>query len=67
MNILRMLLLGVAVLPVCLFAQENNDSTAECWEKEFELNEVVVVAKRTVIKQQEGKLLYLVIKYMTKI
>lgn len=60
MNILRMLLLGVAALPVCLYAQEINDSVASSWEKELELNEVVVVAKRTVIKQQDGKLIYLV-------
>ena len=55
-----MLLLGVAALPMCLFAQENNDSIASSWEKELELNEVVVVAKRPVIKQQDGKLIYLV-------
>lgn len=55
-----MLLLGAAALPMCLFAQENNDSIATSWEKELELNEVVVVATRPVIKQQEGKLVYLV-------
>lgn len=55
-----MLLLGVAALPMCLLAQENNDSVAAYWEKELELNEIVVVAKRPVIKQQEGKLVYLV-------
>lgn len=55
-----MLLLGAAALPMCLFAQENNDSIAASWEKELELNEVVVVAKRPVIKQQDGKLIYLV-------
>lgn len=60
MNVIRMLLLGVAALPMCLFAQENNDSIASSWEKELELNEVVVVAKRPVIKQQDGKLIYLV-------
>lgn len=60
MNIFRMLLLGAAALPMCLFAQENNDSIAASWEKELELNEVVVVAKRPVIKQQDGKLIYLV-------
>lgn len=60
MNIIRMLLSGVATLPMCLFAMENSDSIALSWEKEFELNEVVVVAKRPVIKQQEGKIVYLV-------
>ena len=60
MNIFRVLLLGAATLPMCLFAGENNDSIAESWGKELELNEVVVVAKRPVIKQQDGKLVYLV-------
>lgn len=55
-----MLLLGAAALPVCLSAQENNDSIAASWEKELKLNELVVVAKRPVIKQQDGKLIYLV-------
>lgn len=55
-----MLLLGAAALPMCLYAQEINDSVASSWEKELELNEVVVVAKRPVIKQQDGKLIYLV-------
>lgn len=60
MNNFRILLLGAAALPMYLFAQENNDSIAASWEKELELNEVVVMAKRPVIKQQEGKLVYLV-------
>lgn len=55
-----MLLLGVAALPMCLLAQENNDSVPTDWEKILELNEIVVVAKRPVIKQQEGKIVYLV-------
>ncbi|MDE5877334.1 MAG: TonB-dependent receptor [Muribaculaceae bacterium] len=60
MNILRMLLSGAAALPICLMAQENNDSVSANWERDLELNEVVVVAKRSVIKQQDGKLLYIV-------
>ncbi len=60
MNNIRMLLLGVAALPVCLLAQETDDSVASGRERELELNEVVVVAKRPVMKQQEGKLVYLV-------
>lgn len=60
MNIIRMLLVGVAALPMCIFAQDNNDSIAASWEKELDLNEVVVVARRPVIKQQDGKLVYLV-------
>lgn len=55
-----MLLLGVAAFPVCLFAQETDDPVASGRERELELNEVVVVAKRPVMKQQEGKLVYLV-------
>lgn len=55
-----MLLLGAATLPMCLLAQKKNDSIAASWEKELELNEVIVVAKRPVIKQQEGKIVYLV-------
>lgn len=55
-----MLLLGASAFPMCLYAQEINDSVASSWEKELELNEVVVVAKRPVIKQQDGKLIYLV-------
>lgn len=60
MNVIHMLLLGVAALPACLFAQENNDSVAASWEKDLELNEVVIVAKRPVIKQHHGKIVYLV-------
>lgn len=60
MNIIRMLLVGAAALPMCIFAQDNNDSIAASWEKELDLNEVVVVARRPVIKQQDGKLVYLV-------
>ncbi len=60
MNNFKKLLLGVAILPASLYAQEANDSVADSWENELELNEVVIVAKRPVIKQQEGKLVYLV-------
>ncbi|MCM1032162.1 MAG: outer membrane beta-barrel protein [Odoribacter sp.] len=60
MNILKTLLLGVALLPASLAAQENIDSIADSWERELELNEVVVVANRPVIKQSEGKLVYIV-------
>lgn len=60
MKIIRKLLLGAATLPASLFAQEVNDSIAAPWDRELELTEVVVVAKRPVVKQQEGKLVYLV-------
>lgn len=60
MNISRKLFLGVAILPISFFAQETVDSITDSWDRELELNEVVVVSKRPVVKQQEGKLVYLV-------
>lgn len=60
MNRLKMLLLGAAALPVCLFAQEINDTVPSIPDRELDLNEVVVVARRPVLKQQDGKLVYLV-------
>ncbi len=60
MNIISKLLLGAALIPASLSAQEISDSIADSWERQLELNEVVVVAKRPVVKQQEGKLVYLV-------
>lgn len=54
-----MLLLAVAALPVCLSAQEINDSIIAEWEKELELNELVVVASRPVLKQQPEGIVYL--------
>lgn len=60
MNLICKLLSGVALIPVPLCAQENCDSIPDVWERELELNEVVLVAKRPVVRQQEGKLVYLV-------
>ena len=60
MNNIRKLLLGAALIPASLIAHETSDSITASREKELELNEVVVVAKRPVVKQQEGKLIYLV-------
>ena len=54
-----MLLLGVAALPMCLFARETNDSVPASWERELELNEVVVVASRPVLKQSPDRIVYL--------
>lgn len=54
------LLLGVAALPACLLAQETSDSIPSDWAKEFQLNEVVVVANRTVLKQAPDRIIYLV-------
>lgn len=52
--------LFLALLAVSANAQNENDSIASEWERQLELNEVVVVARRPVVKQQEGKLVYLV-------
>ncbi len=59
MNILRMLLLEVATLPMCLFAQVANDSIPAEWERELELNEVIVVSTRPVLKQSPDRIVYL--------
>lgn len=59
MNKKYALLFAVAVLPTCLFAQETNDSISSDWEKIFELNEVVVVASRPVLKQEPDRIVYL--------
>lgn len=60
MNNFFKLLSGVAMLPASLYGQTPTDSIADSWDRQLELNEVVVVANRPVVKQQEGKLIYLV-------
>ncbi|MCM1336081.1 MAG: outer membrane beta-barrel family protein [Candidatus Amulumruptor caecigallinarius] len=60
MNIFRKLLSGAAIIPACLCAQQSADSIADAWEQQLSLHEVVIVAKRPVVKQQDGKLVYLV-------
>ena len=47
-------------LPLSLSAQEYNDSIADEWDRLLELNEVVVVAKRPVLKQDPDKIVYLI-------
>lgn len=59
MNLHRLLLLSVAALPTCFFAQEAVDSIPAEWERELELNEVVVVASRPVLKQSPDRIVYL--------
>ncbi len=54
----------MALLPASLFAQENNDSEsvdsiADYWDKVLELNEVVVIGHRTVLKQEPDRIVYL--------
>lgn len=60
MNRLIMLLSGAAALSAPLFAQEPADTTALSMGKELELNEVMVVAKRQVLKQEPDRIVYLV-------
>ena len=64
MNKLMKAVILMALLPVSLFAQENNDSTSidsitNYWDKVLELNEVVVVGHRTVLKQEPDRIVYL--------
>ena len=59
MHPIKMLLFGAAALPMCLCAQEKNDTILSEWEKEFELNEVVVVASRPVLKKAPDRIVYL--------
>lgn len=64
MNKLLKAIILMALLPVCLFAQEKNetasiDSIADYWDKVLELNEVVVVGHRTVLKQESDRIVYL--------
>ena len=58
MNRLLQAILGMAILPMCLFVQEENDSTA-WWKQEQNLKEVVVVGQRTVLKQSPDRIVYL--------
>lgn len=55
-----MLLFGAAALPVALFSQERKDSLATRMEKELQLKEVVVVARRTVLRQDPDRITYFV-------
>ena len=54
----------MALLPASLLAQENSDSVSldsvvGHWDKVLELNEVVVVGHRTVLKQEPDRIVYL--------
>ena len=57
-KLLKAILL-VALLPASLFAQEYNDSIADNWDKVLELDEVVVIGHRTVLKQEPDRIVYL--------
>lgn len=55
-----MLLLGAAALPASLFSQEICDSTDITMPREMNLEEVAVVARRPVLKQNPDRITYLV-------
>ena len=57
MNIFRMLLLGVAALPVCLRASEITDSLPS--DSPLTLGEVVVTAKRSPLRQTADRITYI--------
>lgn len=59
MNRFRALLTGVAALPVCLFANETNDSTATMHEHVRSLDEITVTAERPVTRQAPDRIIYL--------
>ncbi len=64
MDKLMKAILLMALLPAPLGAQENSDSLridsiAAHWDKVLELNEVVVVGHRTVLKQEPDRIVYL--------
>jgi len=64
MNKLLKAILLMVLLPVCLFAQEKSDSLiidsiTNYWDKELELNEIVVIGHRTVLKQSPDRIVYL--------
>ena len=64
MNRILKAVMLMALLPASLSAQENNDSVstdsiADYWDKMLELNDVVVVARRPVLKQSPDRIVYL--------
>ncbi len=59
MKKLFMLLFGAAAPFTSLLGQETNDSVAAAMEKQLNLNEVVVMAKRLVMKQEPDRIVYL--------
>ena len=64
MNKFLKAILLMALLPMTLFGQEKCDSVdidsiANYWDKVLELNDVVVVARRPVLKQTPDRIVYL--------
>lgn len=54
------LLFGAALLPASISAQQNTDSIVASWERMLDLDEVVVVAQRPVIKNESDCIVYLI-------
>lgn len=54
------LLFGAALLPASISAQQNTDSIVASWERMLDLDEVVVVAQRPVIKNESDRIVYLI-------
>lgn len=54
------LTLAIGLSSLTAISQTDIDSIAAKWERELNLNEVVVVAKRPVMRQQDDRLVYLV-------
>lgn len=52
-------LLGILLFPITMNAQNANDSITSDWDKLLQLNEVVIVASRTVVKQAPDRIIYL--------
>lgn len=64
MNKILTVIVVMAMLPVSLYGQNVTDSIAldsiaDYWDKVLELNEVVVVGHRTVLKQSPDRIVYL--------
>ena len=64
MNKIFQAIVLMAMLPVSLYGQNVNDSIAldsiaDYWDKVLELDEVVVVGHRTVLKQSPDRIIYL--------
>ncbi|MBR5117311.1 MAG: TonB-dependent receptor [Muribaculaceae bacterium] len=64
MNKFLQAIILMAMLPVSLYGQEKSDSAAidsiaDYWDKVLELNEVVVIGHRTVLKQSPDRIVYL--------
>lgn len=51
--------LGAVLFAIPLSAQNVADSTAMDWERRLELEEIVVVASRPVVKQAPDRIIYL--------